>query len=211
MAGELAMAERADYLAELRFTGGIYESCALDERALREIVKVMQAISETARELWRAEHPSRERMPKGFSESNRVRVRAIRSGSAVVLLDHSPLDGARSGATGDALAGAVSFMRDSFRAVCDGIDAPSGLTPQLSERYSRLGSALEASAAMFLAPADGIEARVDRAARRQLRARIPDSYDGTVDLVGRAGGGRRTMCVSDLAGTDNACTRGFFR
>lgn len=186
MAGELTMAERADYLAELRFTGGIYESCALDERALREIVKVMHAISETAKELWRAEHPSRERMPEGFSESNRVRVRVIRPGSAVVLLDHSPLDGARSEALEDALVGAVSFMRDSFRAVCDGADAPPGLTPPLSERYSSLGSALEASAAMFLAPADGIEARVDREARRQLRARIPASYDGTVDLVGRA-------------------------
>ena len=192
------MAERADYLAELRFTSGIYESCALDERALREIVKVMQAISETAKELWRAEHPSRERMPKGFGESNRVWVRAIRPGSAVVLLDHSPLDGARNGATGDALAGAVSFMRDSFRAARDGADAPPGLTPQMSERYSQLGSALEASAAIFLAPADGIEARVDRAARRQLRARISDSYDGTVDLVGRARATDAERCVFRL-------------
>ena len=186
MAGELAMAEQADYLAELRFTGGIYDSCALDERALREIVKVMQAIAETARELRRAEHPSDKRVPKGVSKSNQVRVRAIRPGSAVVLLDHSPPDDERSERPEGALAEAVSLIRDSFRAVRDGADAPPSLTPQLSERYSRLGSALESSAAMHLAPADGVEADINRAARRQIRARIPNSYDGTVYLVGRA-------------------------
>lgn len=180
------MAEQADYLAELRFTGGIYDSCALDERALREIVKVMRAITETAKELWRAEHPSDEQPPKGFRESNQVQLRAIRPGSAVALLDHAPLGDAREGAPANALAEAVSFMRDSFCAVSDGADAPPGLTPQLSERYSRLGSALESSAAMSLAPADGIEARIDRVARRQFRARTPDTYDGTVYLVGRA-------------------------
>lgn len=185
MAGELAMAERADYLAELRFTGGIYDSCALDERALREIVKVMQAISETARELWRADNPNRTRMPKRFSESNQVHLREIRSGSTGVLLGHAVRADSQLLLMRPTLDRAVSFMRDSCVAVRNGSEPPQGLTPALVKTYAALGATLDSSAALSFAPPDGAQTNIDPLLRKRFRERIPDSYEGIVDLIGR--------------------------
>ena len=185
MAGELAMVERADYLAELRFTGGIYDSCALDERALREVVKVMQAISETARELWRAEHPLRERMPKGFHESVQVHMREIRSGSTDVLLDRAPKHDSQLAMANGVLDHAVSFFHDSCVAVRNGSEPPQGLTPALVKTYAALGATLDSSAALSFAPPDGAQTNIDPLLRKRFRERIPNSYEGIVDLIGR--------------------------
>ena len=185
MAGELTMAERADYLAELRFTGGIYESCALDERALREIVKVMHAITETAKELWRADNPGRTRMPKGFNESNQVHMREIRSGSTGVLLDHATPTDSQLPLMRPTLDHAVSFIRDSCVAVRNGGEPPRGLTPTLVKTYAALGATLDSSAALSFAPPEGARTNIDPFLRKRFRERIPDSYEGIVDLIGR--------------------------
>ena len=178
------MTEQADHLAELRFTGGIYDSCALDDRALQEIIKVMHAITETAKELWRTEHADRARAPKGFNESHQVHMREIRSGSTAVVLDPPIREDSQLSLMGNLLEDAVAFMRDSCVAVRKDAEPPPGLTPELVNTYAQLGSKLDSSAVLSFAPRGSARTRIDPFLRKRFRERIPDSYDGIVDLIG---------------------------
>lgn len=185
MATGQIMTDQADHLAELRFTGGIYDSCALDDRALQEIIKVMHAITETAKELWRTEHADRARAPKGFNESHQVHMREIRSGSTAVVLDPAVREDSQLPLMNGLLNDAVAFMHDSCVAVREDTEPPLGLTPTLVNTYAQLGSKLESSAALSFTPRGGARTRIDPFLRKQFRERIPDSYDGIVDLIGR--------------------------
>ena len=179
------MTEQADHLAELRFTGGLYDSCALDDRALQEIIKVMHAITETAKELWHVEHPGRARSPKGFNESNQVHMRDIRSGSTAVLLDRATTAGSQLTMMNGTLERAVSFMHDSCVAVRSGAAPPLGLTPTLVNKYAQIGSTLDSSVSLSFCPPGVSGTDIDPFLRKRFREHIPDSYAGIVDLIGR--------------------------
>ena len=178
------MAEQADHLAELRFTGGFYDSCALDDRALQEIIKVMHAITDTAKELWRTEHADRARVPKGFNESNQVHMREIRSGSTAVVLESAIQEDAQLPLMNGFLNDAVEFMHNSCVAVRSGTEPPPGLTPALVDTYAQLGSKLDPSAALSFASRGGARTHIDPLLRKRFRESIPNSYDGIVDLIG---------------------------
>ena len=178
------MTEQADHLAELRFTGGIYDSCTLDDRALQEIIKVMHAITDTAKELWRTEHADRARIPKGFNESNQVHMREIRSGSTAVVLEPAIREDSQLPLMNGLLNDAVAFMHNSCVAVRKDAEPPLGLTSELVNTYAQLGSKLDPSAALSFAPRGGARTRIDPLLRKRFRERIPDSYDGVVDLIG---------------------------
>lgn len=178
------MTEQADHLVELRFSGGIYDSCALDDRALQEVIKVMHAITDTAKELWRTEHADRARIPKGFNQSNQVHMREIRSGSTAVALESAIQEDAQLPLMNGFLNDAVEFIHNSFIAVRNGTEPPSGLTPALVDTYAQLGSKLDPATALSLTPRGGARTRIDPFLRKRFRERIPDSYEGVVDLIG---------------------------
>ena len=73
-------------IVKLNFKGKRFEDHALDRSALEEICQYLKIVTETAKELWRAEHTDRERLPKNFEESTRLCLRNIAVGSTLAEL-----------------------------------------------------------------------------------------------------------------------------
>lgn len=73
-------------VAKLRFTGQRFQDHALDLSALAELSQFQKIVAETARALWKAEHPDRVRLPARFEERTRLCLRRIEEGSAVAPL-----------------------------------------------------------------------------------------------------------------------------
>ncbi len=74
-------------VVRLAFRGQRFEDHALDLTALGELSQFQKMVAETAKALWRAAHPDRERLPKGFQERTRLCLRKIEEGSAVAPLE----------------------------------------------------------------------------------------------------------------------------
>lgn len=73
-------------LTTLRFTGARFERHGLDLDVLPELIAYKELIVATAKELWRATHPGRERLPRGFEEAIRISMSDVRQGSLVIPL-----------------------------------------------------------------------------------------------------------------------------
>jgi hypothetical protein len=73
-------------LTTIRFEGPRFEDQGLDLDVLSELSAYKKLILETAKEIWRLEHPERERLPKGFEEYFSVKMYGIHPGAVAVDL-----------------------------------------------------------------------------------------------------------------------------
>src|SRR5271163_2743750 len=74
-------------VVKLAFKGQRFKDHALDLSAITELSQYQNLIAETAKTLWRATHPDRERMPRRFEDRTRLCLRRIDDGSAVAPLE----------------------------------------------------------------------------------------------------------------------------
>src|SRR5207248_929919 len=74
-------------VARLTFKVKRFEDHALDVDAMPEIVQCRRIVLETAKVVWRKEHPDRERLPKQYEDGIRFFVSGFTAGSAIVPLD----------------------------------------------------------------------------------------------------------------------------
>src|SRR2546425_11712784 len=81
------MPERWKEVVRLAFKGQRFKDHALDLSALDELVQFQKIVTETAKALWLAANPDRERLPKHFEERIRLCLRKIEEGSAVAPLE----------------------------------------------------------------------------------------------------------------------------
>lgn len=68
----------------ITFSGPRFDDAGLELDVLAELLAYRKLLIETAKELWRGENPDRQRLPKGFEESIRLKFYSIESGSTVV-------------------------------------------------------------------------------------------------------------------------------
>lgn len=74
-------------VVRLKFKGERFRDHALDLSALAELSQFQRIVAETAKALWRAANPERERLPAHFEERTRLCLRKIEEGSAVAPLE----------------------------------------------------------------------------------------------------------------------------
>ena len=78
-------------LVRLHFGGEPYAGGALDAGAFRTVLQFQKIVTEAARAVWKARHPARERVPKGFDERTQLCFAAIEGGSVSIrLVPRSP-------------------------------------------------------------------------------------------------------------------------
>ena len=178
------METQSNHVLKLKFSGGVYDAHVLDEAALVEITKLMRAITETGRTLWRHDHPERERLPRRFDESLKVALERIDESSAVPVLVrvNQPSEPQMFA---DDLTASVNFVATSFRASRNGMSFPEGLTTDLCDRYSQLGTALPSDSSLTLEPPGTDSIPIDDASRLAFRNRIPDTTMDLIDVTGR--------------------------
>ena len=74
-------------VGKIKFDGDRFEGHALDADSLLELANYLKIVNDTALYIWRAEHPNRQRLPKGFEQGLQLKVRTIEEGSAVPVLE----------------------------------------------------------------------------------------------------------------------------
>jgi hypothetical protein len=85
------MATRLCDLTVLTFTGEDFVDHGLELDILPDLVAYKQLVVETAKALWRARHPERERLPKGFEDGIRLKFFTIESASAAIPIKREVL------------------------------------------------------------------------------------------------------------------------
>ena len=78
------MATRLYDLTTLTFKGEDFADHGLELDILPDLVAYKQIVIETAKALWRARHPERERLPRGFQDGIRLKFFTIEKASAAV-------------------------------------------------------------------------------------------------------------------------------
>ena len=81
------MAGQWKEVVRLRFKGERFRDHALDLSALMELSQFQRLVAETAKAMWRASNPDRERLPRHFEDRTRLCLRQIDDGSAVAPLE----------------------------------------------------------------------------------------------------------------------------
>ncbi len=198
-------------LTTLRFHGGRFEAAAgfLEIDTLPELLAYKKLLVETAKALWRARHPQRERLPRYFEDGIQLFFREVGKGSASVPIERSypVFEADELGLDAeDDVAAAVGLIDDCIEAGNSTTDAP------LPERFPRSVMGLFEDFGRTLRSDEGVESRapgrsraVDYPPRTRdvLLARVRDGYEDAVDVTGevraaslrQAGGGEFTLSL----------------
>lgn len=183
------MAGKWTEIIKLRFKGARFDDAALDASALAEILAMQDLLAEAAKVLWKAGHPDRERLPKGYGSGSRIVLRRIEAGSTV-----APLEVEQADKTGqqqvwleeiENLKLAAGTATAAYEAVANNWPLPQDFPKQLVPIVSKFGERL--------GPDDVVELEVEgrppvaytKAARERLVSVQESTHTGTAELSGR--------------------------
>jgi hypothetical protein len=174
-------------VVRLAFKGQRFEDHALDLNALSELSQFQKMAAETAKALWRAAHPERERLPAHFEERTRLCLRRIEEGSAVAPLEVlvEELEQAELFEPGAAeIDDAIALAHEVFQAAEKDLPLPETLPRSLVSEYQQWGQRL-AEGEVIEFTTDGKEpARVTPTSRARLASFVEAPHEAPVDITG---------------------------
>jgi hypothetical protein len=173
----------------LRFQGPRFEDHGLDVDVLPELMAYKRLLQETAKEIWRREHPERMRLPKMFEADITLKFFRLEPGSTAVPLmrvrdlssDHFPM------ATffDDEVDQAATLLENTIRAAGVGQDAPSKLPRRVIPLFDELGRTLREDEFLLVSAGTREEAaRFDAGIRERILSWASSSYTDLVELTG---------------------------
>lgn len=176
-------------VVRLQFTGERFRDHALDLTAVTELRQFQRIVAETAKALWRAAHPERERLPARFEDRTRLCLRRIEEGSAVAPLEIYVQDSPQSDLWESEIQEvreAIALARDVFESVARDAPLPARLPRELLSEYMEWGKTLGPDEAIDVEPteAQGRSARVNGETRAKLERFAEASHPATVELTG---------------------------
>jgi hypothetical protein len=142
-------------VVRLRFEGTRFEEKALDVDALAELAQFQRIIAETAKALWRADNPDRQRLPVRFDERTRLCLRTIESGSTVAPLEvyiHEAEEPEFWAKEPVEVNNAIGLAYETLSAVRCEANLPERFPRNLVAEYAKLGSALHEDEAIQICP-----------------------------------------------------------
>ncbi len=170
------------------FRGGRFDDHGLDIDVLPELIAYKAILVETAKELWRRNHPDRQRLPKYFEDSLSLKFYEITPGSAAVplmreielqegILPFEPLP--------DELDEAVVLVSDSIESVSNDKPFPQNFPKNVIPFFSEYGRTLRPDERIELKPAKkDVTAYYSSKERNRLIELVQVGYDDIVQLVG---------------------------
>lgn len=132
-------------VARLRFKGERFRDHALDLSAVTELRQFQKLVAETAKALWRAAHPDRERLPAHFEERTRLCLRRIEDGSATVPLEvflDTPPQGELWEPEPEEVNKAIELAYDVFDSLENNRPLPEQFPKELVPEYAEWGKTL---------------------------------------------------------------------
>jgi hypothetical protein len=142
--------EDPDPFARLRLTGGRFDDGdGMPVETLVELSAYRDLVLDVARELFRAAHPGRQRVPRGFAERLQLRLRIVEGGSAVPVLERAVAAGTLL-TDDDEFTRARDVIEDAVAAVADGADPPRAFPRDALVLFNRFGQTLRSDEAIEL-------------------------------------------------------------
>jgi len=175
-------------VATLRFKGERFRDHALDLSAVTELQQFQKMIAVTAKALWHAANPGRERLPAHFEDRTRLCLRRIEDGSATVPLEvfiEPPPQGELWDPEPREVNHAIDLAYDVFVCLEGDRPLPEPFSKELIPEYARWGETLSADEHVeFATPAKRRPAMLKGSSRQRLTALSEPPHLSTFEVVG---------------------------
>jgi len=177
-------------IVQLRFKGERFRDHALDLSAVTELRQFQRIVAETAKALWRAANPDRERLPAHFEDRTRLCLRRIDEGSTVAPLEVWVEDEGQPGlwdAEAKEVKEAVALARDVFDHLDRDLPLPDRFPKELIAEYEEWGKTLEPTEEVEFEPVETQRrpARVNSRTRERLTRFREAPHSSIVEITGR--------------------------
>jgi len=142
--GEHRMPVQQRRLTTLAFDGPRYVGAGLDIEALAELVAYRRLVVETAKELWRRNHPERDRLPPGFAAGVvlRLAVPDPAVASAAVERQVERPEGMLPLTLDDEVDEAADVVEEAIAAAAANRPMPNALPPSVAHLFQGFGRSL---------------------------------------------------------------------
>lgn len=174
-------------VVRLTFKGQRFRDHALDLSAITELRRFQKMVTETAKAIWRAANPGRDRLPRRFEERTRLCLRKIEEGSAVAPLEvfmEEPAQRELFDREPTEINEAINLAKQVLRAAERDEQFPENFPRSLVPEYERCGQELMDDEEIEVST-DGEEpVRVTPTTRTRLSALSESSHEDHVDITG---------------------------
>jgi len=176
-------------IVQLRFKGERFRDHALDLGALTELRQFQRIVAETAKALWRAANPGRERLPAHFEDRTRLCLRRIDEGSTVAPLEVWVEDEGQPDlwdVEPKEVKEAVALARDVFDHLDRDLPLPDHFPKELIAEYEEWGKTLEPNEEIEFEPVETQRrpARVNSRTRGRLTQFLETPHSSTIEIIG---------------------------
>ena len=173
-------------LTTLTFVGPRFDDHGLDLDVLPELIAYKNLLVETAKALWRAQNPDRERLPKGFESSLSIKFYQLTQGSTGVPLRRTvPEDHGNLSLLEDQLDQAADLLENTIEQASTGQPLPAELPKNVIPLFDELGKTLLPREAIGIRNARRTsEVRFTPEIRERFARIAEGDYEDTVEIVG---------------------------
>ena len=174
-------------VVKLTFKGKRFRDHALDLQALGELSQFQKMLAETAKTLWRAANPNRERLPSHFEERVRLCLRRIEDGSATAPLEVFIEENDQRTFWGPEpveIKEAVKLAHEVFEAIGADAQLPERFPRALLSEYAKWGQSLSDDEAVELHVPDKKPARLTLVHKKRLEKYVETPHEDHVEISG---------------------------
>lgn len=169
----------------LRFDGPRFADHGLDVDVLPEIVAYKRILQETAKEIWRREHPTRQRLPKQFETSIALKFFQIEPGSTGIPLVHE-ITSPQFQLLQDELERAAYLLERTIRVADRDNAVPKDLPRAVIPLFEQLGTTLRPEERLLVQVGQelGEPACFDHRVRDNILRWASEPYLDTIEITG---------------------------
>lgn len=174
-------------VVRLTFKGERFRDHALDLSAINELSQFQKMATETAKALWHAANPKRERLPKLFEERTRLCLRKVEDGSAVAPLEvfiEQPEQGEIFEQEPTEIKEALALVEEVFHAVEKDEPFPDKFQKSLLLDYEPWGKELLDDEAIEISTNGRSSARITPDIRSRLSSLIERTHESHGEVAG---------------------------
>lgn len=206
------MDDKTRDLTTLRFEGPRFDDHGLDLDVLPELTAYKALLVETAKSLWRAQHPDRERLPKGFEANFSIKFYGLTEGSTGVPLKRViPEDGGNFSLLDDELDQAADLLESTIERAVAGQPLPTELPKNVIPLFDEFGRTLQLGEAIGIRSVRrNVEVRYTQEVKARLARVAEGDYEDSVDIAGEIRAADVDGSSFALRENDGNKVRGFF-
>lgn len=181
MAGKRGRKKRD--VADLKFTGGRYDAKGYPLDGIDELQKYQRLVVEVAKQIWRAKHPNRQRLPPNFEDQVRLRLTQVRDGSVVPTLERESRIAFPD--TPDLLDLSIEYIDGAFASIVASYEMPADASDETKKLLKLFGVSLRGHETAVFRAHSSAPVRYDQAKRKGFLASLGETEELTGTLIGK--------------------------